>query len=320
MTDQSLYVTETEATPQTTGELFAFELLLTPVTDGKIPVATGNLTHAVFLDLIRTSDPALSAALHQPNQQRAFTTGFLRGFQQMTVSQYAEALGRGTLVPVRPGQQFRLRITILDGTVFTIFFQTLFAQIAEFTIRIDTVPFRLTQIIGHQDRSVQRPWIGYSSFAELLSNAEQPRKMIMEFASPTAFSMGEKDWGRYLKLLPEASDVFGSLARQWNLFAPPAQQLEQPGVSAQQIREWCAEQVIVARYRIETQYVQGRRFSQPGFQGTVSFDVKGDLAHPVAKMLPALARFAMYSGVGYKTAMGMGQARWIATEDAERMG
>jgi CRISPR-associated endoribonuclease Cas6 len=39
--------------------------------------------------------------------------------------------------------------------------------------------------------------------------------------------------------------------------------------------------------------------------------VKGAKRDPIARWLTPLARFALFSGVGYKTAMGMGQCRWL---------
>jgi hypothetical protein len=51
------------------------------------------------------------------------------------------------------------------------------------------------------------------------------------------------------------------------------------------------------------------KFGLTGFQGNVHYEVKGSPAAPEALWLSSLARFALFSGVGYKTTMGMGQAR-----------
>ena len=67
--------------------------------------------------------------------------------------------------------------------------------------------------------------------------------------------------------------------------------------------------MIVSRYTLETRYLPSSKFGQSGFQGNVTYEVKGIPTSPEAAWLSPLARFALFSGVGYKTTMGMGQAR-----------
>ena len=81
------------------------------------------------------------------------------------------------------------------------------------------------------------------------------------------------------------------------------------GLTPRAIADWCEEHVIVARYSLETRYLPSSKFGQSGFQGDVTYEVKGTPTAPEAQWLAPLARFALFSGVGYKTTMGMGQAR-----------
>jgi len=121
--------------------------------------------------------------------------------------------------------------------------------------------------------------------------------------------MGQKQWGKLLKVFPEPTYVFESLARQWGLFDPTSLRMASSGLTPRAIADWCEEHVIVARYSLETRYLPSSKFGQSGFQGDVTYEVKGIPTAPEAQWLAPLARFALFSGVGYKTTMGMGQAR-----------
>ena len=73
-------------------------------------------------------------------------------------------------------------------------------------------------------------------------------------------------------------------------------------------------------YDLKPHQVYLRRHMQLGFVGRCTYDVRGpDEREKVTEEAPLtirqqiwlLARFAFYCGIGYKTAMGMGQVRLI---------
>src|SRR5207302_11261200 len=96
---------------------------------------------------------------------------------------------------------------------------------------------------------------------------------------------------------------------QWDLFATTSLGIAASGLTHRAIGSWCEENVIVSRYNLDTRYLPSSKFGQSGFQGNVTYEVKGIPTSPEAVWLSPLARFALFSGVGYKTTMGMGQAR-----------
>ena len=99
-------------------------------------------------------------------------------------------------------------------------------------------------------------------------------------------------------------NVFDSLARKWNEFSDIP-------IKIDDLLEWVTEYVWVSEHEVRTQVLQFDRFAQKGFVGTVTYEVKRgtpELAH----IVNALADFALYAGVGYKTTMGMGQCRRVA--------
>lgn len=131
-------------------------------------------------------------------------------------------------------------------------------------------------------------------FAPLL--AAPPRRRIwLHFETPTAFAQGP------LRLhLPLPVNVFDRPYRMWQTYAPPSLRL------ADGWPAWCAQHVMVSRHRIRTQRVQLNGHAPfDGFVGRAQFAAHDD-DETALRVWRALARLAAYSGVGYKTTMGLG--------------
>ena len=294
------------------GELFSVLLRLHPVEAGWVSPSSGSQAHAAFLDIVRQNDPELADQLHQPNQRRPFTVGLLQGFNHLPAAKLEEAITKNQKVQVQPGQVYWLRVTMLDSQIFGTFIQQLITKPGTLSIRLGDACFEVSRLIGSPEPgSAANPWTAYSSFAELSMYTEVQRYYEFEFATPTAFSMGQQPWGKLMKLLPEPAHVFESLAKQWETFAPEHLRLAAKDLTARRLATWCEESLIVARYALETRYLPSSKFAQAGFQGKILYEMKGTQSIPEAAWLTRLAHFALFSGVGYKTSMGMGQARCI---------
>ena len=289
------------------GELFSLLLRLHPTEVGQVAPGAGNLVQAAFLDMVRQGDPALAEQLHAPNQRRPFTLGLLQGFNHLSATQLEEAMTRNLPVQVTPGQVYWLRITMLDATIFSTFAQYLIMHPRSLTVRIGNASFEISRLLINPEHGSS--WVAYSSFAELHAARQAQKQYTFEFATPTTFSLGRKAWGQQLKMFPEASFVFESLARQWEVFAPVHLRLVNDHLTSHDMSAWCEENVIVSHYALQTFHLHSTKFGMLGFQGAVTYEVKGIPSAPEALWLSTLARFALFGGVGYKTSMGMGQAR-----------
>jgi CRISPR-associated endoribonuclease Cas6 len=296
------------------GELFSVLLRLHPIEAGWVPPSSGSQAHAAFLDIVHQNDTVLAEQLHQPNQRRPFTVGLLQGFNYLSAAQLDEAITKNQKVQVLPGQVYWLRITMLDSRLFGMFIQHLI-------IRLGEARFEVSRLIGSPDpNNAANPWTAYSSFAELGAFTPVQRYYEFEFATPTAFSMGQQRWGKLMKLLPEPAYVFESLAKQWEAFAPEHLRMAVNDLTARHLASWCEESLIVTRYALETRYLPSSKFAQAGFQGKIMYEMKGIQSSPEAAWLTPLAHFALFSGVGYKTSMGMGQARCTNLVSAKTTG
>src|SRR5690606_12781879 len=92
-----------------------------------------------------------------------------------------------------------------------------------------------------------------------------------------------------------------SLFNRWQAFAPIELHPELGRV--------IAEQGVVNRFDIHSRGVPSKGGMQIGFEGRVTFEMLGRPEWYWLNLLHLLAAFAVYSGVGYQTATGLGQAR-----------
>jgi len=140
--------------------------------------------------------------------------------------------------------------------------------------------------IGHSINIVQT-----NQFKQLAQTA--PQEVIeLRFLSPTSFKQGQD-----VQPFPLPEMVFSSLHRRWNTFAPNKLQL--PKV------DW---QSLVAMYELKTKTFRMEGGAEIGAVGWVRYRFPDP---EQARIATILAHFAFFSGVGRKTAMGMGQTRLI---------
>ncbi|QBD80772.1 CRISPR system precrRNA processing endoribonuclease RAMP protein Cas6 [Ktedonosporobacter rubrisoli] len=294
-------------------ELCSMLLCLHSLTRGQISAGSGPHVQAAFLDIVRQADPALAARLHEPNLRRPYTLGLFKDTAAAPCPPRGHLIYGQQAFEIKPGQICWLRITTLDYSVFSSFVPYLMALGTTPQVRIGQLYFAISHLLL---TPVAQPealagWTARSSFAELATLEPARRRYCFHFASPTAFSRGQKAWGKLLKLFPEPADVFESLGRQWENFAPTELSLSAAGLSPHCIATWCEDNLSISQYHLETCHLSAHKFGLPGFQGTITYEVKGQLDATQACWLTTLARFALFSGAGYKTTMGMGQTRCI---------
>ncbi len=265
--------------------LYSLILELTANNATTLPIGTGHQTHALFLNIIAQVDPALSARLHdESSSYRPFTVSSLRG-----------PIERGNTLLLQPGQLCRLRVTLLDGGPLWQALSTCFLEGRLTTVTLGTAELTLRRLLSTPGVD-PTGWAGSTDWQTLATTAASDY-ITMRFASPTAFSLGD----RCFALFPEPRLVWNSLMRSWNLYAPEVLHLDKV-----ELRALVVNQVVVEDYHLHTEVRRFPTYSQKGFVGTCTYHVK--VRDSYAPQVAALAEFARYSGIGYKTTMGMGQA------------
>lgn len=323
--------------------LYALMLKLRPREGGEILPNAGQLAHAALLAWLGAVDAELAARLHQPNQDRPFTCSSLWFPNEREV---ALAQRENRRLRILPGQVYWLRLTLLADPLFRTLTQRFLQPVGGAApgepglpeLRLGSVRFNVAELIATGDLSgagastapSTGSWAGYASYEGLVEHARTldlgtpgARTLGLEFRSPTAFSDGQRPWGKRMHLFPSPNRVYDRLARVWNAWAPPALALDVRAVEAY-AREWA----IVAQFALETRAFHFDRHAQVGFTGRCRYELM-DLGHkrstPAAEaaavpatlgaglspgqVLHLLTSFSFFAGVGQKTTMGMGQAR-----------
>ena len=272
-------------------DLYALVLRLTTRTRGELPTSYGQLIQGLFMALIGDVDPDLGRALHAGQQPRSYTLAGLRPS--------ARPFGGG--MTLRAGERVTLRVTLLHGDLFGPVARTLMLQSTRPPLRLGSLELDLEEVIGTPGRD---PLAGYTHWRQLAEDARPDPTIILHFATPTAFSQGEDSepgTDRHIPrmgLLPMPETLFKSLAKRWNALAPADLQLDLAHVAV------AAERAVVSRYELRTITHLLGRSTQVGFMGTCHYELRGDPDQ--RRLLNRLADAAYYTGVGIKTARGMG--------------
>lgn len=297
--------------------LYSTVVKLVAAREGSIPATQGQLAHGAFFAIVKSVDPALADALHAGNSRKPFTISPLQGVGQAHNGQ----------VRIRRGQEVWLRFTVLGSDLFTIFIHH-FLKPSSFQVEgwgvgqstdakscaslpalyLGQVDFTISEILTTPG---SHPWAGHTRPDDLwqawhaVSPPDLARKITIEFASPTVFSRGSRNGlGKIMDPFPSPAMFFGSLVAMWNEHLPLA-------LDKQTIRSYAEETVVVGEYSMQSRMFRYWQQPQIGAVGKVTYLLKDQRHHELIRVLNLLADFAFYSGVGYKTTMGMGQVRRI---------
>lgn len=261
--------------------------------EGRVPLTQGALAHAAFFNLIAAADPALAAQLHDQQTRKPFTLSALQGLT-------APVNGSGYWLT--PGTRATLRFTLLDPQLFHAFLARLLQAGPDLRLRLGDVSFAVDGAVGAPG---SHAWAGYTTAGALRRDAPAHRQIRMLFASPTAINWTRNDTANpRMVLMPWPQAVFAALRGTWNAHTGDALPIE--------FEKWVEGYVVVrAVQRWQTGVYRLKSGAPaPGGYGDVTFEALDGSAECV-RILNLLADFAFYSGVGSKTAMGMGQARRI---------
>ena len=257
---------------------------------GKLPPNTGVLAHGAFMEMVRQVDPTLSTYFHDANQRKPYTVSPLLGH------------GSPENEPIRigAGQEVWMRVSLLDGELFQVLASYLLDGGPLPAVQLRDIPFR---VVEAQTTPGSHPRAGCTTLDDLFERWTHsnhiPDTVTLRFLTPTAFRMGKWANGQMRNVLvPDPAPIWKGLRRQWGYAGG-----FDPG---REHTDWVTENVGLTAHHIKTRLLSFGKYDQVGFEGWATFRAVG-AAPPELAYWQALADFAFYAGVGYKTPMGMGQ-------------
>lgn len=253
------------------------------------PAHLGRAAYALLLRLLDAADPELAHALHSSNGPKPFTCTTLVGGRRQN---------RETRL-YTPDETAWLRFTGLNEELSDHLRRL--AETPPLKVDLDGCIFKVEKATLN---GAEHPWAGESSYEALaaphLLARETPHyRLRLEMVSPTTFRSGG-----YSHPVPMPGWLFGSLMDRWNAFSPVQ--------IAEETRRYAQECVILSRYRLRTRAVPLKdNIVQVGCVGEAQYQLLNRDKY-WANLLNMLPDYAFYSGIGYQTTVGMGQARATA--------
>jgi CRISPR-associated endoribonuclease Cas6 len=306
--------------------LYALLLRLRPLQQGTLMPFSGELVHGAFLHWLRTTAPDVADWLHEGQKRRLFTCSSLHFSQPMRPHLKAE---RAHIhLPLDPQNTYTIRLTLLLGELFPLFYTALMSfnsyeagGAAPPFLRLGKQLFLLEEVLLANDEDAG--WTGFVGLESLIERAQQKRfgksaTLTLEFASLTTFARGnaKNGYGMHHVMFPLSQLVFQSLLRRWEEIAPP----ELVGViQKERVEQYLQDDGPIAiDYNLNAHQLRFTTHLQRGFVGTCTYQLRGTDEPPtpespltVRQQIYLLAQLALYCGIGYKTAMGLGQSRLL---------
>jgi CRISPR-associated endoribonuclease Cas6 len=258
------------------------------------PISPGYLTgkhlHALFLTLVSSVDQQLGDRLHEQKTDKTFALSPLQVGDRPTRDQRLQWEHQR---PVAAGKSCWWRVALLDDALFTQLTPLWLNLNPQHAWHLGSADLVITSVLGTPQST--QPWANFSSYGQLYEQASaENRQIVLHFATPATFRQGKYD-----SALPTRECVFNSLITRWN---------KHSGIL---FPETLAEWIFPSFFNIRTELVNHPDGRWAGCVGTIGFRILGDASAETIQQINTLADFAMYSGVGRKTPMGMGMVRRV---------
>jgi len=243
----------------------------------KIPLGLNRAIHAQVLTWLKKGNPEISVLIHNSQQSPISISELIKRINSpITKSVTCQDINR-----------LFFNVNFLQGYLVPILLKgieeekEIFLNNRKFTIiGVDTLPS-----LDSQAKS--------ATYKELVeNNSKFSREIKLKFVSPTSFKQNG-----CIQPFPLPELVFNNLLRRWNTFAPVEYHF--PKV------DW---QGMTAAYDLKTKVIK-KEVTEIGSVGWVRYVFKNEEQARVANVL---ANFANFSGVGRKTAFGMGRVFLLA--------
>lgn len=156
-------------------------------------------------------------------------------------------------------------------------------------IKKEDVIVRVVEI--HQSEQIEVETL----FAMARKYSHQGNKRKLDFETATAFKSG----GKYQNL-PNMKFIVQSLVQKWNGAFPTCPIDDEDGEGVETI----ISGLYISEYKLRTKDYRLKRQNIRGFQGYIV--VENELSEFHKELAEVLLIFAQYSGIGIKTALGMG--------------
>jgi len=104
-------------------KLYALQLKLRPLQQGTLMAFSGELVHGALLNWLKNDASDVGTFLHEGNKRRLFTCSSLQF--HLPPQRMLDAERSNVHLPLDPDKSYTIRITLLLGELFPLFYSTL---------------------------------------------------------------------------------------------------------------------------------------------------------------------------------------------------
>ena len=239
--------------------------------NSKIPSGLNRAIHAQVLTWLKRGNPEISALIHNSQRSPLSISELINKTNfPITKSRYCKDTNR-----------LFFKVNFLQGYLLPILLKGIET---EKKISLADRKFILISVDSLPDVNSQAR---LTTYKELVEDSKPCSEINLKLISPTSFKHNG-----CIQPFPLPELVFSNLLRRWNTFAPAEYHF--PKV------EW---QGMTAAYDLKTKVIK-KEVTEIGSVGWVRYAFKND---EQARIATILANFANFSGIGRKTALGMGR-------------
>jgi CRISPR-associated endoribonuclease Cas6 len=260
--------------------LASFVIALRIEADLALPGHGGEALHGLLFEVLRRHDASFAERLHHEVDKPFSLSGVL--------TEHPKREGR---LHIRADGRIEFRLGLLTDEIIE------HALAAFGSLAMSGAPVRFgsasARVEGIAFQPGTHPLVCSTTYPALLRQASQESQVTLQFLSPTSFRAGDVQ-----DILPKPERIFGSLFEAWQAFA---------AVPFDPALAQVFALIRVSAYELRTELIHFAHYKVIGFKGRVTFTYPREVEAPTRQALNALADFAFFAGVGYKTTMGLGQ-------------
>ncbi|MGM0502286.1 MAG: CRISPR-associated endoribonuclease Cas6 [Bacillota bacterium] len=236
----------------------------------------GESLHGMLFSMLSEQDEAKANELHNEYETKPFTISPILPYPRRKNNKWV----------LKKDKEYFFRITFLEDEWYLLFVDY-FLDNAE--LNLQGVDINIREVLTHSNQDKRCNSITCQT---LENQARQKKKISFKFHSTTTFRIDKKHI-----IFPKANLVFNSLKTKWEEYNPDSLTL-----TAEDL-----DQIYISRYNLSSTMEKFNGYPIKGFKGKCVYELSSDLSARKMREINLLADYAFYSGIGYKTTMGLGQ-------------
>ena len=237
----------------------------------------GESLHGMLFQILNKRDIKQADRLHNQYEVKPFTISPIIPYPRWQQGKMKLAAGK----------EHFFRITFLEEEWYQLFMSYFLHHNNK--LQLQGADIEITKVVTNSEQDKRCQCLEYQ---ELREKAKPHSNIKFKVHSTTTFRVGD----RHI-IFPAPNYLFHNLLNKWQMFGDEKLSLENKDF----------EKVYVSRYDLQSTMEKFRDYPIKGFKGSCEYELDSTLSKQKKREINLLFDFAFYSGIGYKTTMGLGQ-------------